>query len=174
MKRKISDGILIIAFIIICFIINYVLVDKKIKKENENNPTIDISYETVIGCYQGYPIDIENNDKGIAYLSLYSDGTYSYSWAPGLHTIGNYIIIDDEIYMNDLFSVGSDPTMKIIDSKRILMIKEDTLYDNELIINEDGNDYEGVKLIKESRCSSENGFDLAMKNLQNYYMERNK
>lgn len=173
-KLKINYSLLIIImFAVICFLTDYIVINRKLRKDSTINTNIENSYESILGCYQGYPIDMEN-DNGIAGLSLYSDGTYSFGWAPGLHTIGNYIIVDNKLYMNDLFSVGSDPTMEILDSSRILTIgEESTLYDNDMIINADDNNYKGVKFIKKSECSSENSFDLAMKNLQKYYMERN-
>ena len=173
-KIKVSYSILvIIMFAVICFITDYIIIDGKLKNNKTiNGNDINISYEYFTGCYKGYPIDIDN-DKQIASLSLYSDGTYSFGWAPGLRTIGNYIITDKEIKMNDLFSVGSDPTMKILDSSRILYIgEENILYDNDMIINTDSNNYKGLKLIKNSECSTENKFDSAMKNLQKYYMEK--
>lgn len=172
--RKIKKSyslLIIIMFTVICFLTDYIVIDRKLRNDSAINTNIENSYESILGCYQGYPIE---NDEVVAGLDFYSDGTYSFGWAPGLHTIGNYIIIDDKIYMNDLFSVGSDPTMEILDSSRIFTIEEDnTLYNNDMIINTDNNNYKGVKLIKKSECSSENGFDLAMKNLQKYYMERN-
>lgn len=183
-ERKTIKCSYAVLVIILCaavaILTDYIVIDRKMNKCN--CPKCEVmdkyTYESIAAHYSGYPLDSDDS-KRVSDLRLYSDGTYSYGQAPGIKSIGNYIIVDDEIRMNDILSVGSDPTMNVLYSSKVLKINNDgsfTFYDAN--IKPGLGDYpeyvKDVKFIKEKDIlNEENSFDDAMDNLNRYYINRN-
>ena len=85
-------------------------------------------YTKIRGIYEGTAKDSydKNNDRQY-WLYLHENGTFAY-----VNTVhadngvtGNYIIIDDTIYLNYLFATGSDASLDVTEGKKELKINED-------------------------------------------------
>ena len=169
----------------LAFVTDYAIIESKTQRCGGSVINVDdaqvtekkYSYEDIAGHYDGYPMEVDN-DTIVSSITFYPNGTYSYGYLPALHTIGNYIIEDNKIYMNDILSVGSDPQMHVLYSERTLIINSDGTF-----IDEDANikpgqagllEVEKVKYEKDLNYNSErNAFDSAMESLNRYYIERN-
>ena len=165
----------------LAFVTDYAIIESKTQRYGcVSGSTIEknYSYSEIAGHYDGYPIEYDDS-KRVSNINFYSDGTYSYGYLPGLHVIGNYIIEDNKIYMNDILSGGGDPSMKVVNSNHILLISSDgSLVDENANITPGVADYplevNKVKYEKDVDYSSErNAFDAGMENLNMYYIERN-
>ena len=151
--EKIKDVKYLIAvniiFIIVC-ILSCCLIVNNIKKNtkqcdcpkceatnNEEKNIVSYNYEDVAGYYTvNYSFNSEKTDSTDAsvFLHIYSDGTYSYrySFHAPYGTVGNYIIKDNTIIMNDIARTGSGTDFTPISSSEISNSKRS------LIINDDG------------------------------------
>ena len=171
--------LVIILFAALAFTVDYAVIERKMNKCKCPKCSLaeKYTYSGIAAQYSGYPLDGDNS-KRVSDLRLYSDGTYIYGQAPGINSIGNYIIEGDEILMNDILSLGSDPSMNVLYSSKILKINNDgsfTFYNAN--IRPGLGDYpeyvNDVKFIKEEEIlDSENYFDDAMNNLDRYYINR--
>ena len=85
-------------------------------------------YTKVKGIYKGIAKDKYDKNNNREYeLYLHENGTFSY--VSGVHfeggVTGNYIIVDDTIYLNYLFATGSDASLDATEGKKELKINED-------------------------------------------------
>lgn len=94
-----------------------------------NDKDKSYTYNDIAGLYN-YEESIEIDDETFTasyQLYLYEDGTFIYTRA--MNTIsgnlGNYIIVDDEIHLNYLFSSGSDIALSVMSGNKVLKINSD-------------------------------------------------
>ena len=186
--------LVIILFAALAFVTDYAYIERKTRKcdcpkcEATNNEVISdntgfnenyvYTYEKIAAFYSGYPLNMDDT-KEVAGLTLYQDGTYSYGEAPGIKSIGNYIIIGDEIRLNDILSVGSDPQMRVLYSSKIFKIDENgsfIYYDANIKPGLSGypDEVKDIRFVRNKELEEgKNSFDNAMENLNRYYIERN-
>ena len=189
--------LVIILFATVAFLTDYIIIDRKTRKcdcpkcEATNNEVISdntdntqvtenktYSYEDIAAFYSGYPLDMDDT-KEVAGLTLYQDGKYSYVEAPGIKSIGNYIIFGDEIRLNDILSVGSDPQMRVLYSSKVFKIDGNgsfIYYDANIKPGLGGypDEVKNIRFVRNKELEEgKNSFDIAMENLNRYYLERN-
>ena len=139
--------LVIILFAALAFVTDYAIIERKMNKcdcpkceittNNEEKNIVSYNYEDVAGYYTvNYSFNSEKTDSTDAsvFLHIYSDGTYSYrySFHAPYGTVGNYIIKDNTIIMNDIARTGSGTDFTPISSSEISNSKRS------LIINDDG------------------------------------
>lgn len=150
MKKNVFIVILIFIIVGLSFCLIY---DKIIDKDDQNEEinsieesienqenTKSYTYKDVAGNYY-FEANIKIEDlpdaKREYFLILEEDGTYCYDtifMAHGGH-IGNYMIVDDTIVLNYLFSTGNDEGISPYDGSEILQIS-----DNNNLIMQNKND----------------------------------
>jgi len=104
--------------------------------DNTQNNTPVYNYSNIKGLYTftGNEITDENNNKFTPtyYLYLYENGTFNYKLSMGapFGYMGNYIIIDNKIILNYLFSTNSGAGINVTEGTHTININDDnTLID---------------------------------------------
>lgn len=152
------------------YYVTYINVDKCVEDNAvvDNNVVTDSSiiydYENISGYYKGSVIDTpEMDDKGITYFSLYlyENGTFSLNESRFGQTgfIGNYIIKDNKLNLNYLYSTNSGAGKKKTSGTTIItIISNDKL---STIAKGQGSSTKEQELIltKENNEINENQFD---------------
>lgn len=145
MKKKISSnyGILvIILFATVCFLTDYIYIGRKLNEGKnsvietntdcvnsvcncDNDSVLSYSYNDIFGVYYA---ELKYDDvTSDVTLTLFDDYTFTYEHSfPSGHTVyGNYIIDDDTIVLNYLYSKGiGDASLNSINNyKNIIKIE---------------------------------------------------
>lgn len=130
------------------------------KNTNQQNSTKVVSYADLKGIYT-YSKKLNNDETSFYNLCLFENGTFNYTF--GIYHeqgfVGNYIIVDNKIQMNKLFSSGSDVSLTATNGTLTLTINEDgSLTDtNEVIQTELDSKYKSVlSSINLKKSSAEN------------------
>ena len=98
--------------------------EKEEKEETEVEEKKTYDYSTVKGVYTFKGSEDANGDYDIYILSLNEDGLYHYQAMRYAErgTMGHYVIVNDEIRLNQLFFHGSDAALIVQTGKKILKI----------------------------------------------------
>ena len=151
MDKKSKGKTVLIVFLILIIIGlgGYLVYDKVLNTKNEPTTVEDSTktnesnikaydYNNIKGLYtyKGTSVYSEANDGNITpeyKLYLYENGMffYDYAYLAGEGKIGNYIIANNTIILNNLFDTHSDVSLTVIDGTNTLTINEDgSLTDN--------------------------------------------
>ena len=110
-------------------------------KQPNTNENIEYIYDNIKGLYTftSDPIDYGNENvlTTFFYLYLYENGTFTYRMgrAAPFGYMGNYIITDNTIVLNYLFSTNSGAGINVTTGSKIITITDkDTLVDVDPII----------------------------------------
>ena len=114
-----------------------------------NDKDKSYTYNDIAGLYT-YDESIKFEDETFTasyQLYLYEDGTFIYTRAMNAISgnLGNYIIVDDEIHLNYLFSSGSDVALSVMSGNKVLKINGDNS------LTETDADSKEIKFVKVSK-----------------------
>lgn len=107
--------------------------------ENSTTTSNVYSYNDIKGIYT-YSQKLNDEENAFYNLCLFENGTFYYSFGISNEKgfIGNYIIVDDEVVMNKMFSTGSDASLTAIEGSLKLKINSDnSLNDSNQVLNVD-------------------------------------
>lgn len=93
---------------------------------NQQNSLKIFSYSDLKGIYT-YSKKLNSDETALYNLCLFENGTFNYTF--GIYHeqgfIGNYIIVDNKIQMNKLFSSGSDASLNATSGTLTLTLNDD-------------------------------------------------
>ncbi|MGN1358110.1 MAG: hypothetical protein ACI4WU_01950 [Bacilli bacterium] len=125
--------VIIILLVMFCLVCN-----KKIFCDESKLLDEKYTYSKIKGLYK-YSDSTLKDDDGTVYsvsyqLYLYENGTFIYNFSRNSHYgyMGNYIIVDDTIVLNYLFSTGGGVGIIVTNGSKILKIET-----NNLLVDED-------------------------------------
>lgn len=141
-----KKGLIIFLILIILGLAGYIIYDKvmvketnePVKEEKKVEKEITYTYEDMKGLYTftGDPVYSEGAEGNITptyNIFLDEDGTFIYEWQEyiSLGVVGNYIIDEDKIVLNYLYTTGNDISLTRSNETKVLTIgKDGNLTDN--------------------------------------------
>ena len=156
--------LIIILTLLVVALSGYIIYDKSLSDDNNvnndvnNNSMEEINYENMKGAYkttQSVTIDGQNQDIPFI-LYLWENGTFKYEEIYNVSSgyIGNYIIKDNKLILNYLFSTGTDVSLTVTNgSKEITINKDKTLSTNS------NHNYDNNKPISITMTKSNDSYD---------------
>ena len=144
-KKKNNTWIIVVLVILVLGLGGYLIYDKvidkigkeEVKEESDKQNEIieqkEYTYESIKGLYKNTTettmnVDDEKINLVASYnLYLYDNGTFNYRYGTmtRMGYIGNYIIKDNTIILNYLFSTGNDMGISVTNGSKTLIINED-------------------------------------------------
>lgn len=160
MCKKCSFILPSILFIIIGILCGYIFFNK----ENEkcvDNKEVNYSFSDISGFYTFKDKNPNSNEEISSfgyYLYLSENGTFRYQYLMNTvsSTLGNYIIVGDEVRLNYLFNGGNDAGLYATNGAKVLkIIDKNTLVDNNAHFSRQG----GLKTISLTRDTNSNYYN---------------
>ena len=168
-KRNSKILILFAMFLVIGLLCCIMIFDGEDSEEcpkcNSVTESKSYSYKDIAGYYSAEDkVKVDSQSITVGYtLFLLENGTFRYQYVMNTSNsvIGNYIIVDDEIRLNYLFTGGSDAGINATNGSKVLKIKDkNTLVDDDAHFYTNG----GLKTIDLTKDNSNsyntNEFDL--------------
>lgn len=187
--------LLLIIIVILCGYIFFFLKDNKstdnqinnnktagnIINNNDSKESITYSYNDISGFYtfKDKNPNSENREELSTfgyYLYLSENGTFRYQYSMNTvsSTLGNYIIVGDEIRLNYLFNGGSDAAIYATNGEKVLkIIDKNTLVDSNAFFSRQGG-LRTINLTRDTNSSYYNKDEFDINYIINNYILDNE